>query len=83
MTHSAFSQCLSGKLRLEEHILTATPGLDSLIFDPVGTIQEVVLTRNVDEGVMGFPRTAIAKTLVTSIKITGYTLRWITQPVLP
>ena len=44
MKHRIFSQRLPGKLRFEEHILSATPGLDPLIFDPVGTIQEAVLT---------------------------------------
>jgi hypothetical protein len=68
MRHRTFSQRLTGKLRLEEHILTANPGLEPIIFDPVGTIQETVLTRNVDDRVMGFPSTAIAKTLVTSVK---------------
>jgi hypothetical protein len=68
MKHGTFSQRLPGKLWLEEHILTTTPGLDPLIFDPVGTIQEALLTRNVDERGMGFPSTAIAKTLVPSGK---------------
>lgn len=76
------SQRISGN-RLEYHNLTATPGLDPLIFDPVGTIQETFLTRNADEGVMGFPSTAVAETLVNTIKITGYTLRWITHLVFP
>jgi len=68
MKHRIFSQRLPGKLWLEEHFLSATPGLDPLIFDPVETIQEAVLTRNVDERGMGFPSTAITKTLVPSGK---------------
>jgi len=83
MKHSLFSQRLTGKLLLKEYILPATPAFSPFIFDPVGTTKEAILTRNVDDRVMGFPSRAIAKTLVTSEKETGYTLRWITLPVLP
>jgi hypothetical protein len=63
-----FRNCLPGKLRLEEHILDATPGIDPLIFDSVGTTRESNLSRSVDEGVMGFSSTASAETLGPSEK---------------